>query len=639
MSRIPVEEALDTYNIALWGGGYFSINNEGELTVRPTRDPEREVALPKLVAEMRRRGLETPLLFRFPQIVANRVAELVGAFRGAMAEFGYEGAEYLPAFPMKVNQQREVVDALIQAGRDFKMGLEAGSRAELMAALALDVSPGALTVVNGYKDLETMRLAILGARCGRRVVIVIEKQFEIEPLLRAFEEAGPGPLPEVGFRVRLFARGAGKWWKSSGVTAKFGLTTEGLLEVVRRLADAGHLDRASMVHFHIGSQIPEIRRFKTAFREAARFYAKLRRLNVPVSILDVGGGLAVDYDGSKTASDASMNYSIAEYANDVVYAVKEVCAEEKVPLPSLVSESGRALVAYHSLLVANVLGRITSDAAPERLEASLNEPRVVSELRSIVRDINAKNYLEYYHDAGELREEMSTLFAIGMISLADRSMTEGLYWEIARRALAFARREKVPLEEFEELERALHEKYVVNFSVFQSTPDHWALDQLFPIVPIQRLREAPDHQATLVDITCDSDGEIDKFIDIKDIKETLPLHAIEAHQEEPYDIAFTLLGAYQDVMGDMHNLFGMPDEVLVTVGDDGEARVEKVVRGDTVTDVLRIFGYPHEELLGSVRAALMRRVALDELSEDEAERLLASYGALFTRGTYLSRLG
>lgn len=637
MARIPVEEALDTYGISLWGAGYFSVSPEGELVVRPTRDPRHEVSLPKLVADMRRRGLETPLLFRFPQIIRNRVEELCGAFRNAMAEFGYEGAGYRPLFPMKVNQQREVIDALIEAGRPYNLGIEAGSRAELIAALGLDVGSDALTVINGYKDLETIRLAIMGARAGRRVVVVLEKGFEIDLVLRAFAEAGEGRLPEIGFRVRLYARGAGKWSKSSGVTSKFGLTIAGLLDAVRRLADAGHLDRASMVHFHIGSQIPEIRRFKAAFREAARIYAKLRRLGVPVSTIDIGGGLAVDYDGSKTASDASMNYSVNEYANDVVYTVKEVCSEEKVPLPTLVSESGRALVAYHSLLVTNVLGRITADVPPERLAPNPNEPRVVSELKSMARDISYKTYLEYYHDAAEMREEMITLFNIGMITLADRATAEGLYWEIARKALAFARREKIPIEEFEDLAATMHEKYVVNFSVFQSTPDHWALDQLFPIMPIQRLREVPNHQATLVDITCDSDGEIDKFIDVKDVKETIPLHLIEAHQEEPYDVGVMLLGAYQDVMGDMHNLFGMPDEVLVTV-DNGEPKVEKVLRGDTVADVLRIFGYPHEELIGTVRGVLARRVEEGSLEEAEAERLLLSYQALFTRGTYLSRI-
>lgn len=638
MARIPVEEALDTYGISFWGGNYFSISPEGELMVRPTRDPRLEVLLPRLVADMRRQGLETPLLLRFPQIIASRVEELVGAFRTAMSEFGYEGADYRPAFPMKVNQQREVVDALIEAGRPYRMGLECGSRAELIAALALDLAPGALTVINGYKDLETIRLAILGARAGRRVVVVLEKQFELDPVLRAFAEAGAGPLPEIGFRVRLFARGAGKWSKSSGVTAKFGLTTAGLLEAVRLLSEAGQLDRAAMVHFHIGSQIPEIRRFKAAFREAARIYAKLRRLGVPVSILNVGGGLAVDYDGSKTASDASMNYSAAEYANNVVYTVKEVCTEEKVPLPALVSESGRALVAYHSMLVANVLGRIAADPPPERLDPLPNEPRVVQELKAMARDISAKTYLEYFHDTIELRDEMITLFNIGMISLADRSLAEGLYWDIARKALSFARREKGPLDEFEDLQRALHEKYIANFSVFQSTPDHWALDQLFPVVPLSRLREEPTHAGTLVDITCDSDGEIDRFVDLKDVKETLPLHDISTNGG-PYDLAVLLLGAYQDVMGDMHNLFGAPDEVLIVVDENGEPRVQKVVRGDTVAEVLRVFGYPHEELIGRISGRLAERVAEGAVSAAEAERMLEGYRSLFSRGTYLSRLG
>lgn len=637
MARMPLEDALDTYGISLWGAGFFSISPEGELTVRPTRSPHQEISLPKLLEQVRRQGLETPLLFRFPQIIANRVEELVGAFRNAMSEFGYEGAEYLPVFPMKVNQQREVIDTLVQTGRSYNLGLEVGSRAELMAGLAMELGPDALVIVNGYKDLDTIRLAALGARTGRRVVVVLEKPFELELILRVFQEVGDGVLPDIGFRVRLAAKGAGKWSKSSGITSKFGLTTAGLLEAVRVLSEAGHLERAAMVHFHIGSQIPEIRRFKAAFREAARIYSRLRRLGVPIKILDIGGGLAIDYDGSKTASDASMNYSAAEYANDVVYTVKEVCSEDKVPLPTIVSESGRALVGYHSLLVANVLGQIAADPAPERLEPMSHEPRVVQEMKAMARDISAKTYVEYYHDAVELREEMITLFNIGMISLADRALAEGLFWDIARKAVAFGRREKVMLEEIEELEKQLHEKYILNFSVFQSTPDHWALDQLFPIVPVSRLREEPNHRATLCDITCDSDGEIDRFVDLKDVKDVIGLHDLPTG-DKPYDVAFLMLGAYQDVMGDMHNLLGAPDEVLVTVQEDGIPKIEKIVRGDSVGDVLRVFGYPQEEMIAGIKGKLAALVNQGEMEKAIADRLLENFRALFTRGTYLSRI-
>lgn len=636
MARIPLEEALDYYGIPHWGGGYFGINPDGELTVRPTRDPAREIALPALVREARSRGLETPLIFRFPQILGKKVEELAGAFKNAIEEFNFKGAEYRPIFPIKVNQQRDVVEALISAGRRWGIGIEAGSRAEFIAALSLDLSPGALTVVNGYKDLETVRLGILGARTGRRVVLVMEKLFEVDVVLRAFAEAGPGPLPEIGFRVKLFARGAGRWSKSTGVTAKFGLSTSALLLGIQKLKDAGFVDQVSLIHFHIGSQIPEIRRLKGAIKEAARIYAKLRRRGVPLSVLNVGGGLAVDYDGSKTASDASCNYSVVEYANDVTYTVGEVCQEEKVPMPLLVSESGRFLTATHSVLVANVLGRISADPPPANGSNEDSAPRPIKEMKGMLRDISGKNYVEYYHDAVELRDEALTLFNVGIIGLEDRGLAEGLFWEIARRAVSFSRREKIPLEEFEEVERLLHEKYVVNFSVFQSTPDHWALEQLFPIVPMTRLREEPTNKAALVDITCDSDGEIDHFVDIKDVKETLALHDLPTSSEEPYDLAICLLGAYQDVMGDMHNLFGAPDEVTVMIDDDGKAQVARIERGDTVAGVLRVFGYHEDEVVETMRGRLQAKVATGELTSAEAAARLEGFSGLFTRATYLS---
>jgi len=633
--RLPVEEALDIYDIHLWGAGFFGISPEGDLTVRPTRDPRLGLSLPRVVADLRRQGHDTPLLFRFPQILHTSVDEMVKAFRAAMDEFGFHGGDYSPTFPMKVNQNRWVVEALLAAGRPSRIGVEAGSKPELMAALALDVAPGALTTLNGYKDSETLDLAIMGARMGRRVVIVIEKPFEVDLLLRAFEKAGDGPLPEVGLRVRMFARGAGKWRESSGLTAKFGLTTGALLEAVAAFRAAGQLERLAMVHFHIGSQIPDIRRLKSAFREGARIYAKLRKMGVPLSILNMGGGLAIDYDGSNTASDASRNYSIAEYANDAVYIVKEVCLEERVPYPLITTESGRALTAYHSLLVTDVLARITPDLRTGNggKGATREHARVVQELRSMLEDMSGKNYREYFHDATEQRDEMVTLFNHGLVTLEDRALAEQLFWDIARRALAFAKREKIPLEEFQELEQALDQKYIVNFSVFQSVPDHWALEQLFPIVPTSRLRETPEHKATLCDITCDSDGQIDHFVDIKDVKEVLPLH--DPIPGEPYDLAICLLGAYQDVMGDLHNLYGAPDEVHVSIDAEGRTRIDRIVPGDTVADVLSVFHYEEDALVAAVERQLATQVEAGALPAEAAKALVAEYRGLFSRGTYL----
>jgi arginine decarboxylase len=433
----------------------------------------------------------------------------------------------------------------------------------------------------------------------------------------------------------MFARGAGKWRESSGLTAKFGLTTGALLEAVAAFRAAGRLDRLAMVHFHIGSQIPDIRRLKSAFREGARIYAKLRKMGVPLSILNMGGGLAIDYDGSNTASDASRNYSIAEYANDAVYIVKEVCLEERVPYPLITTESGRALTAYHSLLVTDVLARITPDLRTGNggRGATREHARVVQELRSMLEDMSGKNYREYFHDATEQRDEMVTLFNHGLVTLEDRALAEQLFWDIARRALAFAKREKIPLEEFQELEQALDQKYIVNFSVFQSVPDHWALEQLFPIVPTSRLREAPEHKATLCDITCDSDGQIDHFVDIKDVKEVLPLH--DPIPGEPYDLAFCLLGAYQDVMGDLHNLYGAPDEVHVTIDPEGRTKVDRIVPGDTVGEVLSVFHYEEDALVAAVERQLATQVEAGALSAAAAAALVAEYRGLFSRGTYL----
>ncbi|MDH3284944.1 MAG: biosynthetic arginine decarboxylase [Acidobacteriota bacterium] len=636
MVRIPLADALDHCGIPHWGNGFFGISNRGQLTVLPTRDPGREVVLADVLERLREDGRDTPFVLRFPQILSSRVEELVSAFHTAMDEFDYVGGGYLPVFPLKVNQRSGVVESLLRAGREHGLGLEVGSRAELMIALALDLPQDALLVVNGYKDRHTLELATIGARLGRRVVIVLEKLFEVDLVLRWFAEAGDGPLPELGVRTRLSARGSGKWWKSSGTTAKFGLTTAGIIEAVDRLRSAGWLGRLSMLHFHIGSQIPEIRRLKIAFREGARVYAKLRRFDVPISLFNVGGGLAVDYDGSKTASDASMDYSVGEYANDVVYAVREVCIEEDVPVPTLVSESGRALTAYHAVLVAEVLDRISADP-PLTAESTVQDgaPRVLEELVALRDEIGAKTYREFYHDAIVHRDELATMFDIGILTLEQRALAEQLFWDIARRALSFARRERFPPEEFEQLERAMHEKYILNFSVFQSAPDHWALEQLFPVVPLTRLTETATRHATLVDITCDSDGEIARFVDIKAFKDSLALHDPDERPDEPYDLAITLVGAYQDVMGDLHNLFGTPDDVYVTVGENGEARIEPLVPGDTVSDVVRTVGYRSENLIEAVRSFIARRRDEGALRPGAARELERAYRSMFDRGTYL----
>ncbi len=632
MARISLEEALERYGIARWGDGFFSVSRQGELLVLPTREPRRAVSLPALVDRLRAEGTGTPLLFRFPQVLEARVRELADAFAAAREEFNYAGA-YRPAYPLKVNQKRVVVETLFRAGRDHGMALEAGSRAELMLALGMGLPPGTMVIVNGYKDRRTLRLAVLGARLGLDVVVVLEKLFEVDRLLEAFADAGEGPLPLVGLRTRLYARGAGRWWKSSGITAKFGLTTSSLLAAIERLRAAGHGDRVRFLHFHLGSQIPEIRRLKAAFREGARTWARLRKMGVPLEYLDVGGGLAVDYDGSRTSSDASRNYSLEEYANDVVFFTGEVATEEGVPHPVLLSESGRALTAHHALLVADVLGRIGADPPPpEDVEVPPDAPLMLRELATLREQIGAKTWREYWHDAVEHRDEMVTLFNIGLIDLPQRALAEQLFWEIARRALAWARKERTLPPEFEQLEKALHEKYIVNFSVFQAAPDHWALDQLFPVVPLRRLREEPTVRASLVDITCDSDGAIERFIDVKDVREALDLHEPEGCPGgRPYDLALCLLGAYQDVMGDQHNLLGAPAEVHVTVDEEGNPRLERVLPPEPAAGVLADFGWDAEELAARAEEALRGRGTAGVDAD-----LLADYRAALAAGTYLS---
>ncbi len=630
---LPLEDAVELWGLHLWGDGLFGVAPSGELTIRPAGPKSPPIPLGQLVDAAAARGLRTPLLLRFPQLLGWRIETLATAFAAAMAEFGVVDGAYHPVFPLKVNQRRAVVDALLAAGRPYGISLEVGSRAELLAALALDLAPGAMIVVNGYKDRATLELAILGARAGRKVVVVLEKLFELDDLLAALDAAGDGALPEIGLRARLYARGAGKWWKSTGVTAKFGLSTAAMLRAVERIGAAGRLDLVRMLHFHIGSQVPEIRRFKTAFREAARVYAKLRRRGVPLEILDLGGGLAVDYEGSRTASDASMNYSVQEYANDAVFLVDEVCREEQVPFPMLLSESGRALTAHHAVLVTDVIGSIEADPPPAAAPAGPESPRVVREMEHLAEHISAKNYREYFHDAVLLRDEMITLFNVGLIELEDRARVQGLFWRVCRAALRHARRERVPSEEFEQLERALDERFVCNFSVFQSTPDHWALGQLFPIIPLDRLREPPTRAATLVDITCDSDGAIDRFVDPRDVRDHLALHAPGTRDGRPYRLAVTMIGAYQDVMGDMHNLFGTPDEADIVV-EQGVPRVLAARRGDTAGSVLSLLGYRRDELVAAVDRALAGEVDAGRLPPGTRRTLAARYADAFEASTY-----
>ena len=630
-AREQYEESAVLYGIPNWGKGYFRVNEDGDLVVLPTRERERGVVLKQIVDDVALRGITSPIIIRFPQILASAVAALNDAFARAIEEYGY-GNTFRGVFPIKVNQKRVVVEKIIEAGSQYGYGLEAGSKPELLAAIAADLGPECLITCNGYKDEAFIRMALNAVRMKKKVVLILEKVSELERILEAARARGVKPL--LGMRAKLYARGSGKWAKSGGEAAKFGLTTPEMLEAVRILKSKRMLDAMVMLHFHIGSQITDIRKIKAAIREAGRVYAKLRALGVPIQYLNLGGGLGVDYDGSKTAFDSSMNYSVQEYANDVVYTIKQICEEENVPEPTLVTESGRAVTAYHSVLVTNVLDVADRIEQGRKVRVTGSDPQVVHELASILKSVNAKTLRESYHDAQQYKEELFTLFNLGHLSLEDRSKGEILFWHICERIYKDLKTLKEIPEEFEDMETMLSDTYVMNFSVFQSLPDSWAIDQLFPILPIHRLNERPSEFGTLADITCDSDGKIEKFIDLRDIKETLPLHTFR--HDEPYYIAFCLMGAYQDVLGDLHNLFGEAHEVLVTVDEEGKYHIDDLLPGENCERVLEYMNYDKASVLDSIGRQL-RRVANRPIKKDEIQTIYKEFEAVFPRYTYLER--
>ncbi|HEX7175453.1 MAG TPA: biosynthetic arginine decarboxylase [Pyrinomonadaceae bacterium] len=630
-----IEQTLETYGIENWGAGYFGINRKGNLVVHPSENEQgRSADLKEIIDDLARRGIRTPVLLRFPQLIAAQVRKLQRAFRNSIREYEYAGA-HMCVYPMKVNQNRAVVEEYLREGTRYDFGLEAGSKAELYGALAMEQSGESLLVLNGFKDEEFIRLAFVGAQAGKRVVIVIEKMSELDHFLRLAETAGDGDdLPMVGIRVKLYSKGSGRWEKSGGEAAKFGLTTTEILEVIRRMQEAGRTEHLRLLHFHIGSQLTDIKRIKNAMKEAARVYSKIRQMKVPIDLLDVGGGMAVDYDGSKTAFDSSANYSAQEFANDVVYTIMQVCDDENVPHPTIIQECGRYLSAYHAVLVTNIIDEVETEVEEiTPMEIVEDDPQVVIELGDLRESMTVKNYREFYHDALEHREELFTLFNLGLINLEDRAKGEVLFWDICERADKYAQTREYVSEEFDELRRLLRSKYLTNFSVFRSVPDHWALDQLFPIVPIHRLNKAPTDYATLCDITCDSDGVVDKFVDLHDVKQVLELHPLI--KGEPYYIAFALVGAYQEVMGNNHNLFGAPNEAHIHIDEDGYL-IKKVVKGTTVGEALERARYERGQLHEGFRRQVAQRVKHGELTEAEAAKMVEYYEARINAYTYLS---
>jgi arginine decarboxylase len=630
-----IEQTVETYGIQNWGAGYFDVNRKGNLIVRPTEGDPRAADLKEIIEDLAGRGITAPVLLRFPQLVAAQVRKLQRAFSKSIREYEYQGA-HMCVYPMKVNQQRAVVEEYLREGSRYDFGLEAGSKAELYAAMALEQSPDSLLVLNGFKDEEFIELAFTSAKSGKRVVIVVEKLSELDHILR-IASTHEGNMPMIGMRVKLYSKGSGRWEKSGGEAAKFGLTSTELLEVISRLKDAGQTDMLRLLHFHIGSQLTDIKRIKNAMKEAARVYAKIFQMKVPIDLLDVGGGMAVDYDGSKTAFDSSANYNAQEFANDVIYTIKQVCEDENVPHPTIIQESGRFLSAYHAILVTNILDEIETvveDITP--IEIDDDDPQVVIELGDLRETITIKNYREYYHDALEHREELFTLFNLGLISLEDRAKGEVLFWDVCERADRYAQQSKYVPEEFGDLRKLLCAKYLANFSVFKSVPDHWALDQLFPIVPIQNLNKVPTEFATLCDITCDSDGVVDKFVDLHDVKHVLELHKLDP--DEPYYVAFMLVGAYQEVMGNNHNLFGTPNEAQIHIDEEGYL-IKKVIRGTTVGEAAARARYERSLLHDGFRRQVTQRIKDAELTEAEGAELVNYYESRYDAYTYITLNG
>ena len=633
-----IESARALYNIQRWGAKYFDINEAGHVTARPLQDAGATVDLTDVIEEAKGRGLKFPLLIRFQDILRHRVEAINKAFQNSIAEFNFQG-KYRGVFPIKVNQLREVVEEILDAGKPYDFGLEVGSKPELFAGLALQNHQGCLVICNGYKDAEFIKMALLGIKLGKRVIMVVEKLEELRHIIAISKQIGVEPL--IGIRARLLSKGAGKWAESGGENAKFGLSTVELLTATELLKAENWSHCLKLLHFHIGSQVPDILTVKKAVQEAARFYAKLVKMGFAIEFMDVGGGLGVDYDGSRSAFDSSTNYSLQEYTNDIVYYIADVCNAEKVPHPDIVSESGRAIVAHHSVLIVEVFGAIEKIRPGEAFQYGDNEHPLVRELLDIKKNLAKLNKLEAFHDAQERKEDAQQMFALGVLDLPEKAKIENLYWEISREVVAYFKDQAYVPEEIRKLEDSLGDQYLCNFSVFQSLLDHWALGQLFPIMPIARLHEKPTREGTLVDITCDSDGAINKFIDLRDVRDTLPLHPLIANGDgkpEPYHLGFFLMGAYQDIMGDLHNLFGRVNEVHVFLEPDEPTGyyIEEIIEGNTIIHSLTAVQYDENELKRQMKAQIDEAIKSDRMKPNEGMRLLDDYERGLKAYTYLS---
>ncbi len=631
------QDSNQLYMVDRWGAGYFGVDEGGHLTVAPLQDRGRAIAITDVLRDAQAEGLKAPLLIRFQDLLHHRVRTLNDAFAVAIRESRYR-AEYRGVFPIKVNQLREVVHEILDAGQRYHYGIEVGSKPEMFAGLSMHTDNESLIVCNGYKDDAFIRMAMIGRKLGKKVILIAEKLSEVQAILRIAKEMNVQPL--IGLRVRLASKGAGRWSTSGGEHAKFGLTTAEILAAADFMKEAGMSDAFKLLHFHIGSQVPDILIMKRAVREAARYYAKLRKMGHQLDYVDVGGGLAVDYDGSRSTFHSSMNYTVEEYARDIVYNLGDICDEEKVPHPTIVSESGRAIVAHHSVLVVEAFGAIEKTVSPP-LSPEGESHKLVRQLLDAEEILKESTLLETWHDIQQVKEEAQKMFELGLLQLDVKAHLETVYWRIADRITKIADGmppDQVP-DDIRELPGQLAAQHICNFSVFQSLVDHWALGALFPIVPIHRLNERPTTQSTLVDITCDSDGKVSKYIDLNDVKDTLPLHAIT--KDQPYYLGIFLTGAYQDIMGDIHNLFGRVNEAHVFLDDDEECGyyIEETIPGNTIRDVLSMTQYDAHDVVARMKAQIDAAIKQDRLKPTEGMRLLQDYERGLLDHTYLTMSG
>ena len=632
-SSWSVADSENYYGLKRWGGVHFSVDSDGFMQVHPLRD-QRGIRIYDIVKEATQKGLKPPLTVRIQDMLHTRVIELNELFAEAIKDEKYDG-RYRGVFPIKVNQLREVVEEIQDAGKPFNYGLECGSKPELMIAIAMHKDPKALIICNGYKDDQFIRLALQGLRLGKEIYLVVEQLSEVARIIQISKKLGI--IPRIGFRIKLSTVGEGKWASSSGEDAKFGLTSPEIIDAAKRLKRAGLTESLRLIHFHIGSQVPNIQTIKKATVEAARFYCELSKMGFPMELMDVGGGLGIDYDGSRSNYESSMNYTMREYARDVVYNIKAVCLDAKVDVPDIVTESGRAIVAPHSILITEVCDRISKTAVPPKPVSKRKKVNpVIRDLQAILDNEHGSTALERYHDALQKKEESNHLFNLGYLDLAERAQVDSLYWAVCQELCDQAKNSSYTPEDLESLPQMMAEQYVCNFSVFQSLIDHWACKQLFPIAPLHRLEECPTVDATLVDITCDSEGKVSSFTDVEDIRHTLRLH--ELKPKESYYLGVFLVGAYQDIMGDLHNLFGRVNEVHVFLEDDEEDGfyIEDSIKGFTVNDVIGFTQYDGHILTRRMKKLIDRATKADEIKPREGTRMLDEYAELLRGHTYLA---